>query len=128
MKLSAILAPVTLAAALALSACSAAPAPYVPATISAPSVAPAAAPAVRCEEDMPCWNCHTMGNLACGVKTPDTAREAWATFNTYKFNPKVTAHAVYVGTFDREPVELPMTEFTLQSVAHPTQWHIFRES
>lgn len=20
----------------------------------------------RCEEDMPCWNCHTMGNHVCG--------------------------------------------------------------
>lgn len=21
----------------------------------------------RCEEDMPCWDCATMGNLVCGV-------------------------------------------------------------
>lgn len=21
---------------------------------------------IRCEEDMPCWNCHTMGNHICG--------------------------------------------------------------
>ncbi len=20
----------------------------------------------RCEEDQPCWDCHTMGNLICG--------------------------------------------------------------
>ena len=24
---------------------------------------------VRCEEDMPCWNCETMGNLICGKET-----------------------------------------------------------
>ena len=22
----------------------------------------------RCEEDMPCWDCNTMGNKVCGVK------------------------------------------------------------
>lgn len=22
-------------------------------------------PTVRCEEDQPCWNCHTMGNKTC---------------------------------------------------------------
>lgn len=22
----------------------------------------------RCTEDMPCWNCHTMGNLICGTE------------------------------------------------------------
>lgn len=25
------------------------------------------APLVRCEEDMPCWDCHTMGNRICGT-------------------------------------------------------------
>lgn len=25
----------------------------------------------RCEEDMPCWDCHTMGNHICGT-LPDT--------------------------------------------------------
>lgn len=28
------------------------------------------APVAKCEEDEPCWNCHTMGNRRCG---PDTA-------------------------------------------------------
>jgi len=23
-------------------------------------------PGLRCTEDMPCWNCHTMGNKICG--------------------------------------------------------------
>ena len=22
----------------------------------------------RCEEDMPCWNCNTMGNKICGTR------------------------------------------------------------
>lgn len=30
--------------------------------------APAAAP-TRCTEDMPCWDCHTMGNQLCGPTT-----------------------------------------------------------
>jgi len=23
-----------------------------------------------CTEDMPCWDCHTMGNMVCGTTTP----------------------------------------------------------
>lgn len=54
-----------------------APAPKVKAPAPKPAVKPVAkvatppmdhitAPtAVRCEEDEPCWNCHTMGNLSC---------------------------------------------------------------
>lgn len=37
----------------------------------APHTAPAPAPAVECIEDMPCWDCSTMGNHICG---PDDAR------------------------------------------------------
>jgi hypothetical protein len=68
-----------------------------------------------------------MGNLTCNITSPVTAREAWTTFNTYNFAPAVVAHAVYVSTLDHEPAHLPMNEFTLQSVAHPNEWHIFRQ-
>jgi hypothetical protein len=27
----------------------------------------------RCEEDMPCWDCQTMGNHICGPQAPETA-------------------------------------------------------
>ena len=27
-------------------------------------------PVVTCQEDDPCWNCHTMGNLICGEEKP----------------------------------------------------------
>lgn len=48
-----------------------APAPTVQA-LQAPSQAPVQAPvqAPRCEEDQPCWDCHTMGNLICGIDAP----------------------------------------------------------
>jgi len=32
-----------------------------------------------CEEDMPCWDCATMGNLVCG--TIDDSAEAWAAWD-----------------------------------------------
>lgn len=58
-----------------------APAVEAPAVLPAPArvyVAPAPAPApvvvapapVQCFEDMPCWDCKTMGNLTCGSVAP----------------------------------------------------------
>jgi hypothetical protein len=49
------------------------PAPKAPeaptqALSQAPETPPTQAP--RCEEDMPCWDCHTMGNLICGNEAP----------------------------------------------------------
>lgn len=38
----------------------------------APVTAPAPAPAPVCVEDMPCWNCATMGNHLCGPTTTAT--------------------------------------------------------
>lgn len=43
--------------------------PKAPAKVVAPATAPApvvAPVAPRCEEDMPCWDCETMGNGQCG--------------------------------------------------------------
>lgn len=37
--------------------------PVAPVQVAQPT---AVAPAPRCEEDQPCWDCHTMGNLQCG--------------------------------------------------------------
>jgi hypothetical protein len=45
-----------------------------------------------CQEDEPCWDCHTMGNKICG--TPTTAARA--------------THAV-VATHSTRPAELPHT-------------------
>lgn len=86
MKLSRILAPVTVAAALALTACSGPAAPattYTPATITTPApvtpapvanlATPSATPTPPCEEDEPCFDCHTMGNLVCSPETAPAA-------------------------------------------------------
>lgn len=43
-------------ALLAFTACTPIPRVYIGGGVS-----------VRCEEDMPCWNCHTMGNHICGT-------------------------------------------------------------
>lgn len=31
-----------------------------------------------CQEDMPCWDCETMGNLQCGPLSPDAAAQGVA--------------------------------------------------
>ncbi len=33
--------------------------------------------AVRCTEDMSCWNCHTMGNKRCGNPHVDGSEVLW---------------------------------------------------
>lgn len=81
---------------------------------------------VQCEEDQPCWDCHTMGNHTCNVSTEATKAEAWATFDTYTFKPSTTTRVEYVRTLDAEPAHLPMTQFTLESNAHKGTWHIFQ--
>ena len=55
------------ALALALLAGGTAAANLTGGGVPTPPVAPAAAPAAGCEEDMPCWDCETMGNLICGL-------------------------------------------------------------
>lgn len=40
----------------------------VPAT-STTLVMVGGSPPISCQEDMPCWDCHTMGNLICGTTT-----------------------------------------------------------
>ncbi|WP_051790997.1 hypothetical protein [Amycolatopsis jejuensis] len=35
---------------------------------------PAPSPSVQCEEDEPCWDCHTMGNRQCGPDDPAVKR------------------------------------------------------
>ena len=63
-----------LALALALSALScSAPAP-------APAPAPVNVPDGTCHEDMPCWDCETMGNHVCGPALrgiPAAGHDAW---------------------------------------------------
>lgn len=38
-----------------------------PPTVLIPRTLPTPAP--HCQEDEPCWDCRTMGNLTCGVET-----------------------------------------------------------
>lgn len=45
-----------------------APAPAAPEVLSPASH-------IRCEEDMPCWDCTTMGNGICGLTPTENATE-----------------------------------------------------
>lgn len=95
--------------------------PATPATFHLPP-----ALTVQCEEDQPCWDCHTMGNHTCNVTTEATKDEAWATYATYTFKPSTDTRVEYVRTLDAEPQHLPMTQFTLESNAHKGTWHVFQ--
>jgi hypothetical protein len=74
MRLISALAPVAIAAALTLTSCAPAQTPTAPATqsvttapesvLETPSI-PGHLKFATCQEDEPCWNCHTMGNKMC---------------------------------------------------------------
>jgi hypothetical protein len=95
--------------------------PAQPATFNLPP-----ALTVECQEDMPCWDCHTMGNLTCNVTTEATRADAWNTFDAFDFQPTQPTSVDYVATLDNEPASLPMDRLTLQSTTDPSLWHIYQ--
>lgn len=126
-----------------------APAPVVQAPIPAPVQAPVEAPI--CHEDMPCWDCATMGNQICG--NPDCARlgmltaedyscvphsfystteataatEAWAAWDAAGAFPNTSSESVvwHVGTTNDAMQPLGENEVIIPSHVQPQTFHIF---
>lgn len=124
----------------------AAPAPVVPATIAAPAKAPVQAPI--CHEDMPCWDCETMGNLICGNPTcadagmitaedyscvppsfynTTAASDAWASYDAAGQAPTATTATIveHVATTTDPSVTLDSTQTLVPSISEPQTFHIF---
>lgn len=49
-------------------------------------IAQPAQPAIICEEDMPCWDCATMGNKQCGVD-PTMEQDAYVSYDSQLGQP-----------------------------------------
>lgn len=81
---------------------------------------------VQCQEDQPCWDCHTMGNHTCDVTTTATAQDAWDTFESFDFQPTTATTVQYSRTLDNDSFVLTQTEFALESTTIPGHWHIFQ--
>lgn len=124
----------------------AAPAPVVPATIAAPVAAPVEAPI--CHEDMPCWDCATMGNLICGNPTcadagmitaedyscvppsfysTTAAADAWASYDAAGQAPTAATETIveHVATTTDPSVTLDSTQTLVPSISEPQTFHIF---
>jgi hypothetical protein len=108
--------------------------------------------ATTCEEDMPCWDCDTMGNLQCGPATAqpeaceedepcwdpetmgngqvgpdaDNVEDAFMSYESQTGRPiKLPNLSLeYVGTTTLEPTALTLGQFTIQSSNHDGVWHI----
>ncbi|UDL16729.1 hypothetical protein SEA_ATUIN_36 [Arthrobacter phage Atuin] len=80
----------------------------------------------RCEEDMPCWDCSTMGNQICGPLASDEA-DALASFDSQTGMPQVTETTKlhYLATVPVEPTHLEAGQFALPDSNKFDTWHIY---
>lgn len=119
----------TAAAALLLMGC-AAPEPTIkgvePATT--PTIPAHAEPALpECQEDMPCWECKTMGNKVCGATALERV-EAWGAFRTSDIPADVLREAfrvTYMGTA-MPGIDFPPSSYvTIPSSITANTVHVF---
>lgn len=128
-----------IALALALTGCSVATsqdAPVSPTHNTRETTQPVPVQATQptCEEDEPCWNCHTMGNKQCGP-TPTVAPTATASAVAVPSQPATVAPVtasqplpveqgttapIATPTHSTAPVAVPTTAPTAQPVAPTT--------
>ena len=120
-----------LAIVLGVSACySTTPVPvHSPASVELTDpTLPATTPV--CEEDMPCWDCSTMGNKVCSLDADTAAMDAWDSFDHVPSNPNPTAYEMRVD-YDRTVHYLPAlaaTEVLVPSINFLNTYHVFRYS
>jgi hypothetical protein len=81
----------------------------------------------RCEEDMPCWDCSTMGNLQCGP-SQDMEADAFASFDSQTGMVVVEQEMKlsYEASVPVEPTNLEVGSFAIPSSNIPNIWHIMR--
>jgi hypothetical protein len=85
---------------------------------------------VICEEDMPCWECETMGNKICGDSIEGKMmKDAWASYENLPMtssdtnSPTVVEH---VASFDGAVPDFDETHFHVPSYTNPTLTHVFK--
>jgi len=92
-------------------------------TVTAP-IEPGTDTTARCEEDMPCWDCETMGNHVCG--TIDDSAEAWATWDEVGASRGIAGDAFrvdYMASTPEYPQNLTAGDIPLQG--QDGMWYVF---
>lgn len=99
------------------------PEPEATDTVTAPTEPGVTAPA-RCEEDMPCWDCETMGNHVCG--TIDDSATAWAVWDEVGATRGIAGDGFRVDYMASTP-EYPenLTAGDLPLLGHDGMWYVF---
>lgn len=93
----------------------------VPASTAQPVSQPAS---VTCEEDMPCWDSETMGNLEAGSAME---QDAWLAVSELALVPASPNQAlVYVETLGYLPSSFPRGYFPVGSDTNPQLVHIMQ--
>lgn len=79
---------------------------------------------VTCEEDMPCWDSSTMGNLKAGTAME---QDAWIAVHDLGLVPASPNQAlVYVETLDYLPSSFPVGYFPVGSDSQPQLVHVMQ--
>jgi hypothetical protein len=90
----------------------------------------ACTPAPVCQEDDPCWDCHSLGNRICGPATDADRAYAWAVWDyadgprALKVDPSRPYRVDYVGSSLDYPRGL--RPYDLPLVGKDGHWYVFR--
>lgn len=90
--------------------------------------APMAPESIRCEEDMPCWDCATMGNSQCGPIAHDV--DAFQSMDAMGIVPAVDTELMlsYHSSSTTEPkvADLTKGQFAIPSANVENLWHVMQ--
>lgn len=79
-----------------------------------------------CEEDMPCWDCETMGNMQCAVNPLEV--EAWEVIEQDGIVAPSTPDTymlTYQGSWSPNVGKLPLGWFSVSSPTYSNLVHVF---
>lgn len=83
-----------------------------------------------CQEDDPCWDCHSLGNRVCGPKNDAERAAGWAVWDyangahSLKMDPSKPFRVDYVGNSIDHPRNLRENDLAL--VGKDGKWYVFR--
>jgi hypothetical protein len=88
------------------------------------------APVVQCQEDDPCWDCHSLGNRVCGPANDTERADAWKVWDYsdgprhLTVDPSRAFRVEYVGNALDWPRDLTESEVALPG--KDNRWYVFR--
>lgn len=91
--------------------------------------APSAPESIACEEDMPCWDCATMGNMQCGPVAHDV--DAYQSLDAAGIAFNVTDKELMLSyhhsiTTPPMPEDIKTGQFVITSANVENLWHVMQ--